>query len=81
MSRNKKKIIRAVTVSMSVVFFKDLLPVLKRKGFEVVVLSSPGKEMEELKENGTATIVVPMERPIFVKRDFMALMALCLSSE
>lgn len=76
MANHKKKIIRAVTVSMSVVFFKDLIPVLDRKGYEVVALSSPGEEMEELKENGTATIVVPMERHISVTRDFKALMAL-----
>ena len=76
MSRNKKKIIRAVTVSMSVVFFKDLIPVLDRKGYEVVVLSSQGEEMEELKEKGVHIVTIPMERHISVTRDFKALMAL-----
>lgn len=76
MDTHNKKIIRAVTVSMSVSFLKDLIPVLEREGYEVVVLSSPGKEMDELKEDGVATVIVPMERHISVKRDFTALMAL-----
>ena len=76
MSHNKKKIIRAVTVSMSTGFFKDLIPVLHEKDIEVVALSSPGKEMEELKKKGVPTVVIPMERHISVKKDFAALMAL-----
>lgn len=76
MNRNKKKIIRAVTVPMSTVFFKDLIPVLSEKDMEVVVLSSPGKEMEEFREKGVRTIIIPMERHISIKRDFTALIAL-----
>ena len=72
----KKKIIRAVTVSMSTGFFKDLIPVLNERGIEVVALSSPGKEMEELKKKGVLTVIIPMERHISVKKDFAALMAL-----
>ena len=72
----KKKIIRAVTVSMSTGFFRELIPVLNKKGIEVVALSSPGKEMEELRGNGVPTIVIPMERHISVIRDFKALVAL-----
>ena len=76
MDKYNKKIIRAVTVSMSVVFFKDLIPVLNRKGYEVVALSSPGEEMEELKEKGVHIVTIPMERHISVARDFKALVAL-----
>lgn len=72
----KKKIIRAVTVSISTGFFRELIPVLNKKGIEVVALSSPGKEMEELRGNGVPTIVIPMERHISVIRDFKALVAL-----
>ena len=76
MSHNKKKIIRAVTVPQSIGFFKDLIPVLHEKDIEVVALSSPGKEMEELKKKGVPTVIIPMERHISVTRDFKALMAL-----
>lgn len=76
MSRNKKKIIRAVTVPQSTEFFKGLIPALNQKGFKVVALSSPGKEMEELKEKGVPTVVIPMERHISVRKDLVALIAL-----
>lgn len=76
MSHNKKKIIRAVTVSQSIGFFIGVIPALNAKGIEVVALSSPGKEMAELKEKGVPTVIIPMERRISVKRDFIALMAL-----
>lgn len=72
----KKKIIRAVTVSISTVFFKDLIPVLNEKGIEVVALSSPGKEMEELREKGVSIVIIPMERHISVRKDLVALIAL-----
>lgn len=72
----KKKIIRAVTVPQSTGFFKELIPVLNEKGIEVVALSSPGKEMEELKEKGVPTVIIPMERHISLGKDFSALMAL-----
>ena len=61
---------------MSTGFFKDLIPVLNERGIEVVALSSPGKEMEELKKKGVLTVIIPMERHISVKKDFAALMAL-----
>ena len=44
-----KKIIRACTVSMSIGFVKGMLPDLAKK-YEVVMLSSPGPEMEEVEE-------------------------------
>ena len=61
---------------MSTGFFKDLIPVLNERGIEVVALSSPGKEMEELKKKGVPTVIIPMERHISVIRDFKALVAL-----
>ena len=76
MLHNKKKIIRAVTVPQSIGFFIGVIPALNAKGIEVVALSSLGKEMVELKEKGVPTVIIPMERRISVKRDFIALMAL-----
>ena len=71
-----KKIIRAVTVAQSVGFFKEIIPLLNAKGVEVVALSSPGREMGELKDKGVPTIIVPMERHISIFKDVKALMAL-----
>lgn len=76
MTRNNKKIIRAVTVPQSTGFFKELIPALNEQGITVVALSSPGKEMDELEIQGVPTIIIPMERHISLKKDFAALMAL-----
>ena len=68
-----KKIIRACTVSMSVGFVKGMLPDLTKK-YEVVLLSSPGPEMDEAREQyGVRTIEVPMERHISPVKDFLSL--------
>ena len=68
-----KKIIRACTVSMSVGFVAGMLPDLM-KNYEVVLLSSPGPEMDEAREKyGVRTIEVPMERHISLMRDMMSL--------
>ena len=67
------KIIRACTVSQSVGFVAGMLPDLMKK-YEVVLLSSPGPEMDEAREKyGVRTIEVPMERHISLKRDLMSL--------
>ena len=73
---NKKKIIRAVTVSISTPFFIDVIPALKEKGYEVLVLSSPGKELDDLKAKDVATIEVPMERHISIVKDMKALISI-----
>ena len=68
-----KKIIRACTVSMSVGFVAGMLPDLMKK-YEVVLLSSPGPEMDEAHEKyGVRTIEVPMERHISLMRDVVSL--------
>ena len=67
------KIIRAFTVSMSLGFVEGMLPDLKKK-YEVVLLSSPGPEMETIvKKYGVKTIAIPMERHISLKKDIVSL--------
>ena len=67
------KIIRACTVSMSVGFVEGMLPDLMKK-YEVVLLSSPGPELETAREkHGVRTIEVPMERHISLRRDLVSL--------
>ena len=50
-----------------------MLPDLMKK-YEVVILSSPGPEMDEVKKRyGVKTIAVPMERHISLKHDLVSL--------
>ena len=69
-----KKIIRACTVPMSIKYFVEgLLPDLKKK-YEVVLLSSPGHEMDEaVVKHGVRGIAVPMERHISPRHDIVSL--------
>ena len=76
MLRNNTKIIRAVTVSMSVGFFIPMVKDLQRKGYEVVSVSSPGPELETLRELGVKTLEVPMERRMSPFKDLKSLLQL-----
>ena len=73
MSRNKKKIIRSVTVSMSCVFFEDVMRRLRADGYEMVAVTSPGPELEKLRKEGFHCIEVPMERYISLLKDLKSL--------
>ena len=70
---SKPKIIRACTVPMSVIFVTGMLSELKKK-YEVVLLSSPGHELDDAEEKyGVRGIRVPMERHISFGHDFISL--------
>ena len=71
-----KKIIRAVTVSMSVGFYTPMVKDLQKKGYEIVSVSSPGPELENLKDLGVKTIEVPMERRMSPLKDLKSLFKL-----
>lgn len=73
MNSNKIKLIRAVTVAQSVDFYVPIVPELQTRGYEVVSLSSPGPELQGLRERGVRCIEVTMERHISIKRDVAAL--------
>ncbi len=70
------KIIRAVTVSSSIGFFEPIVKDLQEKGYEIVSVSSPGKELVRLREMGVKTIEVPMERRISLFKDLKSLIKL-----
>lgn len=74
-SRNKKKIIRTVTVPQSIGFFEEMMMQMKGYGYETVVVTSPGKELEEFKQRHPEekTIEVPMERHISLAKDIQSL--------
>ena len=70
---NNKKIIRAVTVSMSVGFFKPMVRDLQQQGYEVLTVSSPGPELDELRQMDVKVIEVPMERRMSPFKDLKSL--------
>ena len=71
-----KKIIRAVTVSMSVDFFSPMVKDLQQQGYEVVSVSSPGPELDNLRALGVKVLEVPMERHISLSKDLKSLLQL-----
>ncbi len=63
-------------MARSLGFVRGMLPDLMKR-YEVVLLSSPGLEMDEISsEFGVKGLVVPMERHISLTRDIKSLMAL-----
>lgn len=73
MVRNKKKIIRAVTVSKSCVFLEQIMQRLRGLDYDVVALSSSGSELNKLRSEGFKTIEVEMERRISITKDIRSL--------
>ena len=71
---NRKKIVRAVTASRSIGFYTPIVKDLQSRGYEVISLSSPGPELQELQDMGVKVVTVPMERHISLLRDFKALL-------
>lgn len=76
MARNKKKIIRACTVSLSIDFFDEIMRRMRDDGYEMVALTSPGPELNMLKEEGFCCIEVEMERHISPFKDLLSLIKL-----
>lgn len=75
MPRNKKKIIRTVTVSQSIAFFEEVMMRMNESGYETVVVTSPGEWLEDFRERypEEKTIEVPMERHISLTKDIKSL--------
>ena len=71
----KKKIIRCATIGMSLnIFCRGMLSELREKGYDVVAVSSPDDNLEQVGEReGVVTIGVPMERHISLVKDVKAL--------
>lgn len=75
MKRNKKKIIRSVTVSNSIDFFEEIIVKMNEDGYECVVVTSPGDLLDEFKQRheDIKSIAIPMERHISLKNDIVSL--------
>lgn len=76
MTRNKKKIIRTVTVPQSLGFCREVMLKMEKMGYELVVVTSPGEALEKFRSECPQfkTIEVPMERHISLLKDFRALL-------
>lgn len=75
-THSKKKIIRSVTVAQSVGFFVHIVDDLREHGYDVVTVSSPGPELQALRDKGVKVIEVKMERHISLAKDTKALLVL-----
>lgn len=74
MNRNKKKIIRAITVSLSIDLFDEIMRKMRDEGYEMVAVTSPGPELDKLRdEEGFHCVGVPMERHISLVKDLKSL--------
>lgn len=68
------KIIRAVTVSQSLVFCREIMIKMRARGYEMVAVTSPGPELDALREeDGFHCVEVPMERHISIVNDLKSL--------
>ena len=78
MARNRKKIIRACTVSNSIGFFDEVIVRMKGVGYEPIVVTSPGKYMDDFKREypDFKAIELPMERHISLWKDGVALLSM-----
>lgn len=72
---HKRKIISTVTVPQSIGFFEEVMMRMKNDVYETIVLTSPGKELEDFKQRhpDDKTIEVPMERRISLTKDLKSL--------
>lgn len=74
MTRNKNKIIRAVTVSQSLGFAREVMIKMRKMGYDMVAVTSPGPELDELSDkDGFHCVAVPMERHISIVNDMKSL--------
>ena len=74
MTRNKNKIIRAVTVPQSLGFCREVMIKMRAMGYDMVAVTSPGPELDELRDvDGFHCVAVPMERHISIVRDLKSL--------
>ncbi len=75
--RDKKKIIRAVTVSMSLGFCRDFMIMMRAMGYHMVAVTSPGPELDDLRDkDGFRCVGVPMSRHVSIFSDLKSLVRL-----
>jgi glycosyltransferase involved in cell wall biosynthesis len=70
---NRVRIVNILTSSMSVLFLEGQPKYFETRGFETVVVSSPGKELANANRQGVKTVAVPMAREISPWSDLLSL--------
>jgi glycosyltransferase involved in cell wall biosynthesis len=71
------RLVHVTTVPMSLTFLRGQIEYMKRRGFEVIAVSSPGDELERFgKEQEIDVVGVPMPRAITPIHDLRALATL-----
>lgn len=77
--RNKKKILRAVTVPLSLCFCRDVMVKMRAVGYDMVAVTSPGPELDSLRhDDGFHCVAVPMHRRISPVADLVSLVRLVI---
>ena len=77
--RDKKKIIRAVTVPLSLCFCRDVMIKMRAMGYHMVAVTSPGPELDSLRhDDGFHCVAVPMHRRISPVADLVSLVRLVI---
>lgn len=70
---NNITIIRAVTAPQSIGFILPVVSGLQERGYKIISVSSPGSQLERLREKGVKTYEIPMERHISLIKDLCSL--------
>jgi glycosyltransferase involved in cell wall biosynthesis len=71
---SQPRILFAVTAAISCGFYRKKLAYLRDAGFDVTIISSPGKLLETLpRSEGATPIAIPMEREISPFKDLVSL--------
>lgn len=77
--KDRKKIIRAVTVAQSLEFCREIMLKMRDQGYEMIAVTSPGEKLEGLRlDDGFKCIEVPMERRISLLRDLRSLLKMII---
>lgn len=71
--RNRTQIVNILTSSLTVRFLEGQPEYFEKKGFEVIIVSSPGGELDKAKRSGVRTVEVPMAREISPWKDLSSL--------
>ena len=70
---NRVRVVNILTSSLTVRFLEGQPEYFENKGFEIVVVSSPGDELGKVQRNGARTVAIPMAREISLWRDVLSL--------
>ena len=69
---SRVRLVNVVTSSLSLRLFEGELKYFERQGYEVTVVSSPGKELNKAERDGVRTVAVSMAREISPWKDLVS---------